>query len=108
MDRQIVDAGGDYVMAVKANRPALLDDICILDFDAAQTRRTVDKGHGRLEERACAVVPLDDFGDDIASLPGRRQAFRVLRHRTVIATGRTSIEAAYGITSLASDRAGPF
>ncbi len=105
--RQIVDSGGDYVMVVKANRPALLDDIRILDFDAAPTRRTVDKGHGRLEERACAVVPLDDFGDDIVSLPGRRQAFRVLRHRTVIATGRTSIEAAYGITSLAPNRAGP-
>ena len=31
-------------------------------------------GHSRLEERTCPVVPLD--GDHIATLPGRRRAFR--------------------------------
>ena len=105
--RRIVNAGGDYVVAVKANRPSLLDDIRILDFDSAPARSTVEKGHGRIEERVCAVVPLDAFGDDVAALPGRRQAFRVVRRRTVLATGRSSVEAAYGITSLAPERAGP-
>ena len=105
--RQIVAAGGHYVMTVKTNRPTLSDDIRLLDFDAAPTRRTVDKEHGRLEERACAVVPLDDLEDDIAALPGRRQAFRITRRRTVLATARTSVQVAYGLTSLAPDFAGP-
>ena len=36
-----------------------------------------------------------------------RQAFRVVCRRTVLASGRSSVEAAYGITSLAPDHAGP-
>ena len=77
--RLIVDGGGDYVMPVKGNHAALLDDIRILGFDDAPSRSTLDKAHGRLEQRTCAVVPLDAFDDDVAPLPGRRQAFRVVR-----------------------------
>ena len=75
-------------MPVKANHAALLDDVRILEFDAAPSRTTVDKAHGGIEERHCAVVPLDGFPDAVAPLPGRRQAFRVVRRRTVLATGR--------------------
>ena len=105
--RLVVDGGGDYVMPVKANHAALLDDVRILDFDAAPSRTAVDKAHGRIEERHCAVVPLDGFPDAVAPLPGRRQAFRVVRRRTVLATGRSSVEAAYGLTSLDPRAAGP-
>ena len=40
-------------------------------------------------------------------MPGRRQAFRVVRRRTVLASGRSSVETADGVASLATDRAGP-
>ena len=103
----LVVAGGDYIMPVNANHAALLDDIRILGFDAVPSRTTVDKAHGRIEERHCAVVPLDGFPDSVAPLPGRRQAFRVVRRRAVLATGRGSVEAAYGLTSLDSQVAGP-
>ncbi len=105
--RLIVAGGGEYVMPVKRNRPTLLDDIQRFDFDAAPARQTLDKAHGRLEQRTCAVIPLDPVHDDIAPLPGRRQAFRIIRRRTILKTGRTSVEAAYGLTSLAPGRAGP-
>ncbi len=105
--RLIVDGGGDYVVEAKANHRTLLDDIRILDWDAAPSRRTVDKGHGRLEERACAVVPLDGVHDDVAALPGRRQAFRIVRRRTVVKSGKTSEETVHGVTSLPPQRAGP-
>ena len=104
--RGIVAGGGDYVMPVKGNRPTLLDDIQLFDWDTAASRRTCEKAHGRIEERICAVIPLDSVDDDIASLPGRRQAFRVVRRRTVLKTGRSSVEAAYGLTSLAPEQAG--
>ena len=60
---QIVEAGGDYVWVVKDNQPQVRDDIAQLvvpernelgtgalptDFTTA---RTLEKGHGRIEER---------------------------------------------------------
>ena len=107
--RAILDGGADYVLPVKGNRPALLDDLRAFapDFDAAPAATTLDKGHGRVEERTCALVPLDGRDDGLAPLPGRRQAFRVLRRRTVIKTGATATEAVHGLTSLDADRAGP-
>ena len=87
--RLITGGGGDYVIPVKRNQPALLDDIRRLDFDAAPSHGTREKGHGRIEERVCALVALDDT--DVAALPGRRQAFRITRHRTVVKTGQTSV-----------------
>ena len=104
--RLVVDGGGDHVVPIKDNHPTLLDDIRILDWDGAPSRRAVDKGHGRLEERVCAVAPLDGAPDDVAALPGRRQAFRIVRRRTVLKSGKTSEETVHGLTSLPPERAG--
>jgi len=41
------------------------------------------------------------------ALPGRHQAFRIVRERTVLKTGKTTTETVYGVTSLSSDMAGP-
>lgn len=54
--QQIRAAGGDYLFAVKANQPSLLEDVALLFTDppfgeAFLTARTVDKHGGRLEER---------------------------------------------------------
>ena len=103
--RLIVAEGADYVMPVKSNRQELLEDLRAFDWGAAPTFQTLEKGHGRIERRACAVIPLD--GVDAAPLPGRRQAFRILRERTVTATGAHSVETAHGLTSLPPKRAGP-
>ena len=105
--RQIVDGGGDYVMPIKANRKALLDDVRILDWNAAPCRATTDKGHGRIETRTCAVVPLGPDHEHVADLPGRRQAFRIVRRRTEVKSGRTSEETVLGLSSLPPERAGP-
>src|SRR5437667_12732333 len=52
----IVDAGGDYVMIVKENQPQLRADIELVFTlppagDRQETARTVDIGHGRIEQR---------------------------------------------------------
>ena len=54
--RQVREAGGDYVFAVKGNQPSLLDDVALLFADPPPGERflrarTVDKHGGRLEER---------------------------------------------------------
>ena len=52
----IVDAGGDSVMIVKANQPQRRADIALVFTlppagDRPETARTVDIGHGRIEQR---------------------------------------------------------
>jgi predicted transposase YbfD/YdcC len=63
--KQIVDAGGDYVLSVKGNQPNLLADIQetmmeVLDRgqDGAECKTyvTKDKDHGREEERSYLIV----------------------------------------------------
>lgn len=56
---QIVTGGGDYVLALKANQPDLLEDV--IDSFAVTTtpdgaNRTVEKGHGRMEWRTCETI----------------------------------------------------
>jgi predicted transposase YbfD/YdcC len=56
---QIIAQGGDYVLALKANQPALLE-LVVDSFTVAahpdQQARTVEKDHGRLEGRTCATI----------------------------------------------------
>ena len=105
--RLIFDKGAHYVLPVKGNHQNLLDDLAAFDWDTVPAFKTVDKSHGRIEQRTCAVIPLDGVDEEIAPLPGRRQAFRIVRERTVLSTGKHSIEATYGLTSLEPKRAGP-
>jgi predicted transposase YbfD/YdcC len=104
---QIVEAGGDYFWWVKENQPTLLDDLVLLfedecvqagwsappvDFTSA---RTVEVGHGRLEER---VLTASSMLADYADWPYLGQAVKLERWRTL--GGQTSYEVAYGVTSL--------
>ena len=56
---QIIDGGGDYVLALKANQPELLEEV-IDSFTVATTMddtdRTFGKDHGRQETRVCETI----------------------------------------------------
>ena len=62
--RQIVEAGGDYVLAVKDNHPTLHEEVKFLFQEAIATgfqmphayHETVEKDHGRIERRRCWSV----------------------------------------------------
>jgi predicted transposase YbfD/YdcC len=67
--RQIVDAGADYVLAVKENQPTLHQGIADFfdgqledDFARTKVRRyeTEEKGHGREENRYYCLCPVPD------------------------------------------------
>jgi len=105
----IVDKGGDYVMIVKENQPPLRADIELVftlpPIGARQdTARTVDIGHGRIEQRnvttSAALVGYSDW-------PGLAQVFELGRHVLIQKTGEERVEVVYGVTSLSPARATP-
>lgn len=108
--RLVVEQGGDYLMTVKSNQQAMLDDLRAFDWDRKSVRQsqceTLDKGHGRIETRRCRVLSLDLVSEDYVSMPHRRMAFRIERERKTLRSGKTTTETVYGITSLAWERAG--
>jgi predicted transposase YbfD/YdcC len=105
----IVDEGGDYVMIVKDNQPQLHADIELVFTlppagDRQETARTVDIGHGRIEQRNCttseALVGYSNW-------PGLAQVFELGRHVIRQKTGQERVEVVYGVTSLNAERATP-
>jgi predicted transposase YbfD/YdcC len=107
---EIVDQGGDYVLAVKANQPSLHEDIKLFFEDSLSEgfevrcgfRERVDYGHGRTENRrywAMRVSELEWFK--------HAQNWRSLSSIVCVeSTRRTrdgeSVERRYFITSLKS------
>ena len=105
----IVDKGGDYVMIVKENQPQLRVDIELVftlppSGDRQDTARTVDIGHGRIEQRNVttseALVGYSDW-------PGLAQVFELGRHVLLQKTGEERVAVVYGVTSLSPARATP-
>ena len=69
----IRNAGADYLLAVKANQPGLKAEIESLFADPAarlDAHHDVDKGHGRVEERAVAVTREVDWLKGERRFPG--------------------------------------
>jgi predicted transposase YbfD/YdcC len=105
----IVDKGGDYVMIVKDNQPQLRADIELVFAlppagDRQETARTVDLGHGRIEQRnittSKALVGYSDW-------PGLGQVFELGRHVITQKTTEERVEVVYGVTSLNPERGTP-
>ena len=67
MAEAIVACGGDYVLAVKANQPALLADaeaaIAAVEHKRRRSARTAETAHGRKESRAALVAPVKDMAE---------------------------------------------
>jgi predicted transposase YbfD/YdcC len=105
----IVAGGGDYVMIVKENQRHLLSDIELVFTlppagDRQETARTVDSGHGRIEQRNIttseALVGYTDW-------PGLAQVFELGRYVMTQKTGEERVEVVYGVTSLRPERVTP-
>jgi predicted transposase YbfD/YdcC len=70
----ITDAGADYLLAVKANQPTLRAEIEAFFAEAPPTSldlfSDVDKGHGRIEQRAVTVAREVDWLSGDKHFPG--------------------------------------
>lgn len=111
----IVDAGGDYLWAVKENQPQMLADIREV-FNPTPSgpawshvprdlrmAKTIDSGHGRLEKR---ILTASSFLNEYVEWPGLKQVFRLEREVIAQGTGEIRKDVTYGMTSLSAE-AGP-
>ena len=106
----VEDCGADYVItAVKNNQRTILKHLETIDWSRARwSKYYVDKGHGRIKTRWCAVLDITDAKwNGYCDLPGRKQAIRIERTREIIKTGAISHETVFCLTSLGPDAAGP-
>ena len=106
--QQIVEAGGDYVMVVKANQPQLREDIATVFAlppilgEARTVAETGDCGHGRIEHRR---LHTSDVLVGYSDWPGLAQVFQLERQVISKKTGAVRQEIVTGVTSLALERA---
>lgn len=84
MAKAIVERGGDYVLAVKNNRPGLLRDaktaISAAERKKAKKATTKDKGHGRKEARTAIVASVKDMAEK-HDFPGLTAVARITSKR---------------------------
>lgn len=108
---QVLAAGGDYLLLLKANQETLYHDIALL-FDPPpaiaalplldrRVTRTVECGHGRSREVRELIASTDLLG--YLDWPGAAQVFRL--ERTWREHGKAKRVLRYGITSLPPEEA---
>jgi predicted transposase YbfD/YdcC len=84
MAKTIVARGGDYVLAVKENQPALLQDARAAIRSAARKGKTLltttDAAHGRKEQRVALVALVKDMAEK-HDFPGLKAVARITSKR---------------------------
>ncbi len=111
---QIIEAEGDYIWLAKDNQPQLRSDIeqwfapetHVKGFSPSakdfQTARTVNKGHGRYEER---ILTTSSLLSDYLDWPAVAQVFKLERRTVNTLSGEVRHEVVYGVTSLTAHEA---
>lgn len=110
--KTITEGGGDYLLALKANRPALLAEVETFFADPANQAdcdlfETVDADHGRLEQRRHRVCHQVDWLQSDRRYPDERQfpglATIAMVEATTERAGKTEHERRYYLSSAALD-----
>jgi predicted transposase YbfD/YdcC len=100
---QIVDQGGDYVLALKGNQGTLHEDVSLyLDDPGCQktdTAQTIDADNGRIETRTATVSTDIEWLQEQHDWPGLTAIGKVVRVRETAA--KTTTETAYYLLSMA-------
>jgi predicted transposase YbfD/YdcC len=106
--RQIVEAGGDYCLAVKGNQETLAEDVQAA-FEAShesefsetshEESHTTDQGHGRVEQRYYVTMPAPDSLRTAEQWKGLQSIGMTVTYRSEESEG----EVRYYINSFACD-----
>jgi predicted transposase YbfD/YdcC len=99
--QQIIDRGGDYVLALKANQPTLHADVQTFLEDPASAVSTaapvVDGDHGRIETRTATISTDIGWLQETHRWPGLAAIGKVTRQRET--ADKTTSEIAYYLLS---------
>ena len=98
--------GGHFLFTVKSNQPELRRALAALPWGQVPGSRRRQLGHGRVESRSIKVVDLDGHRAS-ALFPHAARAIKVVRRRRRQATGTSSVEIVYAVTSLGYRQADP-
>ena len=99
---QVVEQGGDYVLALKGDQGTLHDDVSLYLDDPAhapalRSSREVDGDHGRIETRDAVVCGTIDWLQEQHQWPGLAAIGKATRQRQI--NGTNSCETAYYLLS---------
>jgi predicted transposase YbfD/YdcC len=98
LDWLVRDKKAHYIAIVKRNQPLLHAQVRALPWRQVPAGASArEKGHGRAETRTLKTAHVSHL-----DFPHARQAIKITRWRQEIATGRTSRQALYAVTSLTS------
>lgn len=100
---EIIDSGNDYVIAVKENQPGLYKQVQtnIYESNPIDIDYTLEKGHGRIEERAIYVY--DNLKGIDPGWKGLQQLIQVDRTTKHTKSNQTTFQSQFYITSLNED-----
>jgi predicted transposase YbfD/YdcC len=107
----IIDAGADYVLALKGNQGNLKEEVSEA-FDrfgakkVAEVNKSIQLGHGRIEERICYAVLAKDYlsPDELAKWKGLETIVKIeayVTYKNGKKQGHQEYQERYYITSLA-------
>jgi predicted transposase YbfD/YdcC len=98
---QIVEQGGDYALALKANQSTLHADVSLFlddpEREPGEIHTTVDADNGRIETRVATVTANIDWLQHGHKWPGLKCIGKVTRTRQT--TRETTVETAYYLLS---------
>ncbi len=98
----IEQGGGTFLIGLKENQKELLSDMIwhIKNHEPLSTHRTIDKGHGRLEQRHYAYFNVSkEYFDKRWKTSGFRSLIKVTRQRTILNSGEYSEQTAYYLSN---------
>lgn len=102
LTKLIEQAKGIFVIGLKGNQKELLDDMLwhVKNFEPLAIQSTIDKGHGRLEQRHYSYFDIsEERFEKRWKTTGFRSLFKVIRERTILKNDIYSKETAYYISN---------
>ncbi len=98
---QIISQEANYLLAVKANQPGLLEGIedCFRFQKITSEHTETNKDHGRIESRTCSVIEHPTEILNMGKWPSLQAVIRIDNTREILSEKKTSQEKRYYICS---------
>jgi predicted transposase YbfD/YdcC len=99
--KKIIDAEADYLLAVKGNQAQLLEGVqdCFKFQKANSTKTTIEKQHGRVEQRTCTVIHQPTEILEKQKWKKLQSVIRIQSERHILSSNKTTQETRYYICS---------